>query len=104
MEMFKTIAKAWKIDDIRKKIIYTLHCVYEPSKKMKSLPGKLANKLISIIFSDEIIAVAEAAKDNLTAVGISEKKISVVLNGITPVKEFSAEEIAFQKQRFGIKD
>lgn len=24
MEMFKTIAKAWKIDDIRKKIIYTL--------------------------------------------------------------------------------
>ena len=24
MEMFKTIAKAWKIIDIRKKIIYTL--------------------------------------------------------------------------------
>ncbi len=87
-----------------KKIVYTLHCVYEPSAKMKSLPGKLANKLISSIFSDDIIAVAEAAKDNLTAVGISEKKIKVILNGITPVRYYSDEEKASLRRRFGIED
>ena len=87
-----------------KKVVYTLHCVYEPSAKMKSLPGKLANKLVSALFSDRIIAVAQAAKDNLTAVGINEKKISVVLNGITPPVALTDEEKAAQRLRFGIKD
>ena len=87
-----------------RKIVYTLHCVYEPSSKMKSLPGKLVSKVISSVFSHEIIAVAEAAKDNLTAVGISEKKISVVLNGITPVKSFSEEEKAALRSRFGVEE
>lgn len=87
-----------------KRIVYTLHCVYEPSAKMKSLPGKLANKFISSVFSHKIIAVAEAAKDNLTAVGISEKKINVVLNGITPVREYTREEKTALKERFGIEN
>ena len=87
-----------------KKIVYTLHCVYEPSKIMKSLPGKLFNKFISSVFSNEIIAVAEAAKDNLTSVGINEKKIKVVLNGITPVRKYSPEEKTKLRERFGIDE
>lgn len=87
-----------------KKIVYTLHCVYEPSKKMKSLPGKLANKFVSSVFSHKIIAVAQAAKDNLTAVGINEKKINVILNGITPVRVFSDDEKASLRKRFCVED
>lgn len=85
-----------------KKIVYTLHCVYEPSAKMKSIPGKIANKLVSSVFSTNIIAVAEAAKDNLTAVGINPKKINVVLNGISPIKDFSEREKQELRERFEI--
>lgn len=87
-----------------KAIIYTLHCVYEPSKFMKSPIGKLVNKTVAALFSDKIIAVAQAAADNLIKVGISEKKIRVVLNGITPLKPLSDDEKAKQRERFGVKD
>lgn len=87
-----------------KRIIYTLHCVYEPSNFMKSIVGHLINKIVFALFSDEAIAVAEAAKDNLTAVGINEKKIRVVLNGISRPKDYTEQEIADLKKRFSIKD
>ena len=87
-----------------KAIVYTLHCVYEPSRFMKSPLGKLINKITAALFSDKIIAVAQAAADNLTAVGINEKKIRVVLNGITPLKPLTDEEKAKQRERFGVKD
>lgn len=87
-----------------KAVIYTLHCVYEPSKFMKSPMGKLINKSVAELFSDKIIAVAQAAADNLTAVGINEEKICVVLNGITPLNPLSDEEKAKQRERFGVKD
>ncbi len=87
-----------------KAVIYTLHCVYEPSGFMKSPIGKLLNKTVAALFSDKIIAVAQAAADNLTAVGINEKKIRVILNGITPLQPLSDEEKAVQRERFGVRD
>lgn len=87
-----------------KAVIYTLHCVYEPSKFMKSPVGKLMNKTVASLFSDKIIAVAAAAADNLTAVGINKDKIQVVLNGITPLSPLSEEEKAKQRERFGVKE
>ena len=87
-----------------KKIIYTLHCVYEPSNLMKSFVGKILNKIVSSLFSTDIIAVAQAAADNLIKVGINPDKINVVLNGITPLKTLSDEEIITQRNRFGLKE
>ncbi len=85
-----------------KNIIYTLHCVYEPSSFMKSPIGKFINKAVSALFSKKIIAVADAAKDNLIKVGINENKIDVVLNGIIPIdKDF---DIISLKKRFEIND
>lgn len=87
-----------------KGIVYTRHCVYEPSKFMKSLLGKIINKIISSLFCDKIIAVAQAAADNLTDVGISEKKIDVILNGIKPLEPLSEEEKLCQRKRFGVQE
>ena len=75
-----------------KGIVYTRHSVFEPSAFMKSPVGKLINKIIAGLFSDRIIAVAEAAAKNVTDMGVSRKKISVVLNGISPLKPLSEEE------------
>lgn len=69
------------------KVIYTRHSVFEPSPKISKGIGKLINGMVNNYFSHRIIAVAEAAKDNLTKTGVSHKKIDVILNGVYPVKK-----------------
>lgn len=85
-------------------IVYTRHCVYEPSALMKSPLGKAANKIMAGLFSDKIIAVAQAAADNLTDVGVPAQKIEVILNGISPLTPLSEGEKAKQRERFGVKE
>ncbi len=87
-----------------KGIVYTRHSVFEPSRLMKSPVGKLINKIIAALFSDKIIAVAEAAAKNVTDMGVSRRKVEVVLNGISPLSPLSEEEKKEQRKRFGVAD
>lgn len=64
------------------RVIFTRHSVFEPSPKISKGIGKVINGIINNHYADKIIAVAEAAKENLTATGVSEKKINVILNGV----------------------
>ena len=64
------------------KVVYTRHSVFEPSKKISRGIGKVINGMINNHYADSIIAVAEAAKDNLTDTGVKESKIKVILNGV----------------------
>ncbi len=84
------------------KVVYTRHSVFPPPKRISRGIGKKLNGLINNYFSDRIIAVAEAAKDNLTATGVSEKKIDVILNGVYPL--VPCEDKAEIKKRFGVSD
>lgn len=84
------------------KVVFTRHSVFEPSPKISKGIGKLINGMINNYYADKIIAVAEAAKDNLTATGVSEKKISVILNGVEGLQKPSdTSEI---KKRFNTED
>lgn len=84
------------------KIVYTRHSVFPPSKKISHGLGKVLNGAVNNFFSDRIIAVAEAAKENLTMTGVSDKKIEVILNGVYPLKP--AENKDEIRKRFGIAD
>ena len=86
------------------KVIYTRHSVFEPSPKISKGIGKLISGFANNFTADKIIAVAEAAKDNLLKTGVDEKKIIVLLNGVEPLKKLSEEEIGKAKDKFGIKD
>ena len=86
------------------KVVYTRHSVFEPTGFMKSFVGKTINKITAALFSDKIIAVAQAAKDNLTDVGIADKKIQVILNGIQPLEPLGDEQIAQARKRFGVQE
>lgn len=86
------------------KVVYTRHSVFPPSKRISQGIGKVINGAVNNFFSDSIIAVAEAAKENLTDTGVNEKKITVILNGVEPLKRESAEEKAKIRERFNIKD
>lgn len=86
------------------KVVYTRHSVFPQSKRLTTFPGKFINGLINNHYSDSIIAVAEAAKDNLTETGVSEKKIKVILNGVDGLKTVSEEEKSLIRRRFGVND
>lgn len=82
------------------KVVYTRHSVFDPPAKISKGIGKIINGLVNNMFAHRIIAVAEAAKDNLIKTGVSEKKIDVILNGVYPVKR--AVDIDDIKKRFNV--
>ncbi len=86
------------------KVVYTRHSVFEPSKKISRGIGKLINGMINNHYSDSIIAVAEAAKQNLTDTGVKESKIKVVLNGVDGLSPVSSDEKRIIRERFGLPD
>ncbi len=85
-------------------VIYTRHSVFPNSKIISKGIGKLINGFVNNNTADKIIAVAGAAKDNLTDAGVSEKKIIVIKNGVKPLVKLNSEEVNSVKERFGIKN
>ncbi len=84
--------------------MYTRHCAYDPPKSATVFPGKQLCGLVNNTLSTKIIAVAEAAKQNLVDTGVSEKKISVIINGVDALTPPSAERIAVLKKQYGIEE
>ncbi len=86
------------------KIVYTRHSVFPPNPRLTHGIGKAVCGFANNSTADKIIAVAEAAKQNICDIGVSDKKIDVILNGVEPLREFSKEELAQTRCRFGIPD
>ncbi|MGN0163716.1 MAG: glycosyltransferase family 4 protein [Candidatus Ornithomonoglobus sp.] len=86
------------------KVVYTRHSVFPPKKYMTSFPGKQINGAFNNYYSDGIIAVAEAAKENLTDTGVKAEKIKVILNGVKGLTPVSEEEKTEIRRRFGVAE
>ncbi len=71
---------------------YTRHSAFPQPKKLTTFPGKQLNGLVNGTLATHIVAVAEAAKDNLTETGVSEKKITVIINGSEEIRRTTPEE------------
>ena len=87
-----------------KTIVYTRHSVFEPKKYLTKGIGKCINGRVGGYLSDRIIAVAGAAKKNLTDTGIKDENIDVIYNGVDGLSEISDEQKAIAKKAFGISD
>lgn len=85
------------------KVVYTRHSVFEPSPRLSKWPGKQINGFINSYYADGIIAVAEAAKDNLTATGIPENRIQVILNGVKGLSMPDENEKENIRKRFNVQ-
>jgi len=85
-----------------KGVIYTRHSVFPVSSRLSKQPGKWINGKINAYYADAIIAVAEAAKENLTDSGIAPGRVEVILNGVEGQTRLSPEEIAAEKIKYGI--
>ena len=84
-------------------VVYSRHSAFPVPAKLKYPPGRWVNKLINEHYTDHIIAVSPATRDNLVESGISPKKITVVMNGIAPVPETSPEERAALRESLGLE-
>ena len=73
-------------------VVYSRHSAFPVPAKLKYPPGRWVNKLINEHYADRIIAVSPATRDNLTEGGISPKKITVVMNGVSPVEPLPQQE------------
>jgi glycosyltransferase involved in cell wall biosynthesis len=86
------------------KIVFTRHSVFPVSEKIKHGIGRWLYKTANELLADKIIAVAEAAKENLTDGGIDSDKIEVLLNGVEKVEKISDERKKELKDQYEIKD
>ncbi len=86
------------------KIVYTRHSVFPPPAKISHGIGKKINGFVNNFLSDGIIAVAEAAKENLTDTGVDAKKITVILNGVEGLKDADEAEKTQLRKRFGVNE
>ncbi|MBQ6824192.1 MAG: glycosyltransferase [Clostridia bacterium] len=84
--------------------IYTRHCVFDMPKKATTFPGKQINGLVNNTLATAVIAVAHAAKDNLTDTGVNPKKITVIINGVEPLPMLSDGEKQAFRQKLGIAE
>ena len=85
-------------------VIYTRHSVFPPKKYMTGFPGKQINGAFNNYYADGIIAVADAARENLTDTGVNAEKIRVILNGVKGLKPSTETEKAELRRRFGVDD
>ena len=87
-----------------KVVIYTRHSAFPVPAKLKYPPGRWVNKFLNEYYSDHIIAVSPAAAENLTDAGISKKRITVMMNGVTPVQRKTPEQTAALRKQWGVRD
>ena len=96
---FSAKLAAWQ-EGIRVRI-YTRHSVFPPPKKLTTFPGRQISGLVNNTLATHIIAVAQAAADNLTDTGVDPRKIRVIVNGVEPMSPPSPETRADLRRAMG---
>lgn len=81
-------------------VINTRHCL-EPRKNGVI---RLIYRIINRALSDRAVAVSEAVYDNLVSDGIPADKVSVIYNGVPPLKTLSNDERARVREEMGLTD
>lgn len=82
--------------------IYTRHCAYPVPIYMRIFPIRCVVSLIDRILSTRAIAVADAAKENLMSMGISEDRIKVIINGVDGLRKYSDAERKAARGELGV--
>ena len=83
-------------------VVHTRHCCFPIHKNLWTLPAHVVKTLVNRILSDRAIATAEAAAENLVALGVPKKKISLIINGSDPIRSISEEEKTAFMMRWNI--
>ena len=94
----RVAAKACKVPAI----IATRHSVFDVPPGYKRFPKKQLTGCLNNFFCDAFIAVSPAAASNLLDLGVPEKKIHVVYNGVKPIQRLPSEARDASKRGLGL--
>ena len=81
-------------------VIHTRHCYFHIKKR--GLVEKAAQNFGNRILSDTVIATSKNAAENLMDLGITRKKIQIILNGSEPVREVEPWEVEVLRDAWGL--
>jgi glycosyltransferase involved in cell wall biosynthesis len=84
--------------------IYTRHCAFDIPKIFESSTVRKISSKVNKLLSHKIIAVADAAKKNLTDMGIDGKDIHVIINGVEGLRYLDAEKRTEIRKELGFSD
>ena len=84
--------------------IYTRHCAYDLPRSATSFPKKQISGFFNNTLSTKIVAVAPAAAENLTDTGVNPDKITVIMNGVEPVRVATDTEKAEIREKYNLSD
>ena len=59
---------------------------------MTSKFAKMFTSILTNTTTDKIIAVADAARQNLIDMGVTSDKIEVIINGVMPMEKYGASK------------
>ncbi len=84
--------------------IYTRHCAYRPSLPLRSFPLRQLFGALNGALSTAVVAVADAAASDLIETGIRRDKITVIINGVEPLREIDDNERLRARQKLGFSE
>lgn len=83
-------------------VLHTRHCCFPPSAIWRVPLVRMLGGWYNGRLSDCIIATADAAKENLLALGVSRRKIEVIPNGSEPIREVGERELQFYRAKWDL--
>lgn len=85
------------------KVVSTRHSVFDQPAWKKIFPFRDIFGYVNNKYSDVIIAVSPAAKDNVVEIGTDPDRVTVVFNGVAPAKRISEEEKREVRRKYGVQ-
>ena len=82
--------------------IHTRHCVFPLTARQTTPLYRAAFRQVNRLLSDGVIAVADAAKEQLITLGMDAEDIRVIINGVQPLRICCEEEKARLRQQLGL--
>ena len=84
--------------------VYTRHCAFPLKKWQKNFFARAIIGRLQAVLSNEIIAVAHVARDNLIEMGVKPDRINVIINGVNGLERLSEDKREQIKKRLEIPD
>ena len=83
-------------------VVYTRHSVFPVNRRIARQPIKFLHGRVNEYYADAILAVAEAARENLVDAGVRAERVQVILNGVPGQVRLSEAEILAERAGYGI--
>ncbi len=77
-------------------VVNTRHCIEPP----RGFVGKTLYGIINKALSDRAVAVSDAVRQNLIEDGIPDDRITVIYNGVEPLRALSRQEIVAAREKY----